>query len=59
VRKEIGVKLDNGHWYYHAETSFEAKVNVLWNQQLQTDRTIPNNKPAIIVLIMKKEHECK
>jgi len=27
--------------------SFEEKVTVLWNQQLQTERTIPNNKPDI------------
>jgi hypothetical protein len=47
--KEIGVKLDNAYWYDHVESSREAKVNVLWNQQVQYDRTIPNNKPAIIV----------
>ena len=26
-----------------------SKVNILWNQQVQTDRTIPNNKPDIII----------
>jgi hypothetical protein len=26
-----------------------GKVTILWNQQLQTDRTIPNNKPDIII----------
>jgi hypothetical protein len=26
---------------------FEEKVTVLWNRQLQTERTIPNNKPDI------------
>jgi len=31
------------------ETSQEDKVTVLWNQQVQTDRTIPNNKPNIII----------
>jgi len=30
------------------ETSQEGKVTVLWNQQVQTDRTNPNNKPDII-----------
>jgi len=30
------------------ETSQGGKVNILWNQQVQTDRTIPNNKPDII-----------
>jgi len=31
------------------ETSQGGKVNILWNQQEQTDRTIPNNKPDIII----------
>jgi hypothetical protein len=26
-----------------------SKVTTLWNQQVQTDRTIPNNKPYIII----------
>jgi hypothetical protein len=40
------------HWYEHVpksvETSQEGKVTILWNQQVQTDRTIRNNKPDII-----------
>jgi len=31
------------------KTSQEGKVTILWNQQLQTDRTITNNKPNIII----------
>jgi len=31
------------------ETSQGGKVTLLWNQQVQTDRTIPNNKPDIII----------
>ena len=31
------------------ETSQGGKVTILWNQQIQTDRTIPNNKPDIII----------
>jgi hypothetical protein len=27
----------------------EGKVTIWWNQQVKTDRTIPNNKPAIII----------
>jgi hypothetical protein len=27
------------------ETSRGGKVTILWNHQIQTDRTIPNNKP--------------
>ena len=26
-----------------------VKVTILWSQQLQTDRAIPNNKPDIII----------
>jgi hypothetical protein len=40
------------HWYEHVrksvETSRGGKVTILWNQ-VQTDRTIPNNKPDIII----------
>jgi len=31
------------------ETSHEGKVTVLWNQQVRTNRTIPNNKPDNII----------
>ena len=52
VCKETGVQLDKKHWYEHVpqpvETSQGGKVTILWNQQVQTDRTIPNNKPDII-----------
>ena len=30
------------------ERSQVGKVTILWNQHVQTDRTIPNNKPNII-----------
>jgi hypothetical protein len=45
--------LDKKHWYEHVPKSVErsqgGKVTILWNQQIQTDRTIPNNKPDIII----------
>ena len=48
-----GIKLDSEHWYGHVsisvEPSREDKVTILWNQQVPTDRTIPNNKPKIII----------
>jgi hypothetical protein len=51
--KEIGVQLDKRHWYEHVPnsvvTNLGGKVTILWNQQMQTDRTIPNNKPDIII----------
>jgi hypothetical protein len=41
------------HWYEHAPKSVETDqggdVTIMWNQQVQTDRTIPNNKPDIII----------
>ena len=53
ICKETGVKLDNKHGYDHAPKSVEishaGKVAKLWNQQVRTDRTIPNNKPDIII----------
>jgi len=53
ICKETGVQLDKKHWYEHVPKSIETgqggKVTVLWNQQVQTDRTIPNNKPDIII----------
>jgi hypothetical protein len=56
------VKLENEQWYDHvpklAETDREAKVTILWVQQMQTDRIIPDNKPDIIVCIMKREPTC-
>jgi len=43
----------NKHWYEHVPKSVEKsqgdKVTVLWYEQIQTDRTIPNNKPEIII----------
>jgi hypothetical protein len=39
-------------WYQYVPnlvvTNQGGKVTILWNQQVQTDRTIPNNKPHII-----------
>jgi hypothetical protein len=53
IWKETRVKLNRKHWYEHVpksiETSQGSKVTTLWNQQVQTDRTIPNNKPDIII----------
>jgi len=58
IRKETGVKLENEHRYDHVpnsvETSHEVNVTTLWNQQVRTDRTIPNNKLDIIILDNKR-----
>ena len=47
------VQLDKNHWYEHVPksvvTNQGGKVTTLWNQQVQTDRTIPSNKPDIII----------
>jgi hypothetical protein len=46
-------KKKNKHWYEHApksvETGQRSNVTILWNQQVQTDRTISNNKPDTII----------
>ena len=53
ICKETGVQLDKKHWYEHVpksvETIQEGKVTILWYEKVQTDRTIPNNKPDIII----------
>ena len=42
--------MDKKHWYEHVSKSVDtSQGNHLWNQQVQTDRTIPNNKPDIII----------
>ena len=45
--------MDKKHWYEHVpkpvETGQGVNLTILWNQQVQTDRTIPNNKPDIII----------
>jgi hypothetical protein len=59
ISNEIGVKLDNEHWYEHVPklvgTSHEGQEIILWHQQVQTDRTIPNNKHNIIIRDNEKE----
>ena len=51
--KETGVQLDKKHCYEHVPKSVETgqggNETILWNQQVQTDITIPNNKPDIII----------
>ena len=58
ICKETEVQLDKKHWYEHVPKSVETgqggNVTILWNQQVQTDRTIPNNKPDIIIRDNKK-----
>jgi len=52
VRKQ-GYNWTKKHWYEHVPKSVETgqggNVSILWNQQVQTDRTLPNNKPDIII----------
>jgi hypothetical protein len=53
ICKELGVQLDKKTLYEHVPksvvTTQRDKVTILWNHQVQTDRTIPNNKPDIII----------
>jgi len=52
ARKQ-GYNWTKKHWYEHVtksvETSQGGKVTILWNKKIQTDRTIANNKPDIII----------
>jgi len=58
ICKVIGEKLDNEHLYDNVlksvETSHKGKVNILWNQQVQTERTILNSKPDSIICDFEK-----
>ena len=52
ICKETGIQLDIEHWYDHVPkvvTSHEGKLTALWYQQVQTNRTIPNNKLEVII----------
>jgi len=53
ICKETGVQLDIIHWFEHVPKSVETgqgcNVTILWNQQFQSDRTKPNNKPNCII----------
>jgi len=53
ICKETRVQLDKKHWYEHVpksvETGLRGNITILWNQQVQADRTILNNKPDIII----------
>jgi len=44
----IAVTFDKQHWYQHIPESLEriydGKVTVLWNQQVKSDESVPNNK---------------
>ena len=46
-------KLDSERWYEHVpkllDTGHEGKTTILWNQQVQTDKTILNNKQYNII----------
>jgi hypothetical protein len=53
IYKDKGVKLDKEQWHENIPklvgTSPERKVTILWNQQVQIDRTNPKNKPDIVI----------
>jgi hypothetical protein len=53
ICKETGVQLDKKHWYEHVPKSVETgqggNVTILRNQQVQTDRTISNNKSDVVI----------
>jgi hypothetical protein len=46
-------KTDKEPWYEHVpkliETGYEGNVLIMWNQQVKTDKIIPNNKLDNIV----------
>ena len=51
ICKETGEKLDAGMTMYQNQ---ECKATIFWNRQVRTGRTIPNNKPEIIICVNKR-----
>ena len=60
IFKEIMVKLESEHWYERVPKSVksrhEGKVIILRNEQVRSNRTIPNNKLDIIIRENKKKN---
>ena len=48
ICQETGLQLDKKRWYEHVpesvETSQGGEVTILWNQQVQSDRIIPQQQ---------------
>jgi hypothetical protein len=59
ICKEIGMQLDKKHWYERVPksvvTTQGGKLTILWNKQVHTDRTVPNNTSDIIIRESEKE----
>jgi hypothetical protein len=56
-------KLDNKNWHewvsHLVQASLDGKGTILWNQQVQTQRTIPNNELHITVCANDKRTSCQ
>jgi len=52
IRRETGAKLDNEQLRKHVPksvaASYEIEETIPWNNEVNYDTAIPNNKPAII-----------
>ena len=59
IYKEMRIKLDKKQWYDPVPKSFETrpegKVTTFYNQHVQTNRTIPNNKSEILIRDNKQD----
>jgi len=57
-RRNRGTIGQKKHWYELVPKSVETiqgeSVTILWIQQVQTDRTIPNNEPDITIRANEK-----
>lgn len=58
----LGVKLRKEQWYKHARKPVEmiitSKEAILWNEKVQTDRTISDNNRSPLSIAMRSEHVC-
>jgi hypothetical protein len=61
--KEMVVKWDSEQWYDHVCTEIGGNWSWMWGYHImaptvQTDRTVPNNKPDIVMSDNEKEYAC-
>jgi hypothetical protein len=48
-KQQVSANNNNNNNNNKSETSRGGKITIPWNQQVQTDRTISNNKPDIVI----------
>jgi hypothetical protein len=56
IQRNRSKTVQKKRWYQHVPQSVEtSQQGILWKQQVQTDRTVPNNTPDITIRDNEKE----